>query len=226
MARSSLKKHCQDFLDFSLEGKKVSIPYWSNKLKDGKIIVEGRFGGKGTLAQIKKATKEAAKKEKLDLKKLTSQEIFYLMKRNKIGIDCSGLVYQLLSLWSKEEKGLNLDKILIGSQGKKGVRRIGVKQLTDPQNSISIQLKDLKPGDLIVVDQEKHVLLVLDVKGKEITYIHSSQKTKERGVHLGTLKIISPNKDLSQQEWSDKLKDNRPYNEIIHKNDGLYRLKA
>ncbi len=221
----SLKEACRPFLNLSLGKHLLPIPYWSNKLKDGKILVEGAFGGKGTPEQIQKATARAVKKEKLDLEKLTKKEILYLMKRNKIGLDCSGLVYQLLDFITKKEKKLSLDKTLIGFGGKKGIRRVGVRQLTDPQNSISVSLDQLKPGDFIIIDQEKHILLVLNIKGNKITYIHSSQKTKTSGVHTGTLTITNPNRGLSSQKWSDKLKNGSSYTKIIHKNDGFYRLK-
>jgi len=226
MVRSSLKKHSQEFLNFSVGNKQVSIPYWSNKLKNGRIVTEGAFGGKATPNQIKKATQKAAKKEKLDLKTLSSDQIFYLMKRNKIGIDCSGLVYQILNSYFKKIKKLNLDKILLGSQGKRGVRRVGVKQFADPQNSTPTKFATLKPGDLIIVNQKKHIILVLDIQKNQITYIHSSHQTLKNGIHLGTLTIIHPNQDLSQQKWSDKLKNGSPYNDLIHKNDGFYRLNT
>jgi len=222
----SLKKVCQSFLNLPLGKHSLPIPYWSNKLKDGKILIEGAFGGKGTPKQIQKATDRAAKKEKLDLKKLTKKEILYLMKRNKIGLDCSGLVYQLLDFISKKEKKTSLDQILVGFGGKKGIRRVGVRQLADPQNSIPVNLDQLKPGDFIITDQEKHMLLILDIKDNKITYIHSSQKTKNNGVHLGTLTIINPNRGLAHQKWSDKLKDGSPYTKTIYENDGFYRLKT
>lgn len=225
MAISSLKKSCQPFLNLSLGKHFLPIPYWSNKLKDGKILIEGAFGGKGTPEQIQKAIRRAAKKENLDLKKLTKKEILYLMKRNKIGLDCSGLVYQLLDFITKKEKKTSLDKILIGFEGKKGIRRVGVRQLADPQNSLPVKSDQLKPGDFIVIDKKNHILLILEIKGNKITYIHSSQKTKTNGVHLGTLTIINPDRGLSHQKWSDKLKNGSPYTKIIHKNNGFYRLK-
>jgi hypothetical protein len=228
MAGLSLKKlqsFYQLYLALPLGKHLIPIPYWSNKLKNGKILVEGAFGGKGTPSQIKKAAQKSARQEKLDLNKLTQKELIFLLKRNKIGLDCSGLVYQLLDFIAQQKKKKKLDRVLLGSQKKKGIRRVGVKEFCHPQNSFPIPLDQVQTGDFIVLDQKRHILLVLDKKANKINYIHSSQKTKKNGVHLGTLTITKPDRGLKDQKWSDQLKNGLPYNQIIHSKDGSYRLK-
>jgi hypothetical protein len=40
--------------------------------------------------------------------------------------------------------------------------------------------------------------------GNIIEYVHSSGKTKDWGVHEGSITIVDPNTSLEDQEWNEK----------------------
>lgn len=123
--------------------------------------------GKGTAKEIALQTIEFANVQKINLLKLSNQQIYNFQKKNHLGIDCSGLICHLLNL-------------------KVNVRKTSANMLTSPP--LSHQVKTLlQPNDLIRQKNGKHVLLVLEINKNLITYIHSSRDTK--GVVIETKNI-------------------------------------
>jgi hypothetical protein len=59
----------------------LGLPYMINILRDGKIIKERFLGGKGNWKDIDKEMKRLAKIEKINLAKLTPQQIYNFQKR-------------------------------------------------------------------------------------------------------------------------------------------------
>ncbi len=219
MARTQLntilKKEASNYL---------GIPYWRNRLLDGKIIKEGFMGGKGSWSEIKKATQKL-----LPSNQITAHQIYKLQKKNRIGIDCSGLAYNLLDFISLQTNKISIDKKVLGSAGGHGIRRVSSSMLTSPINSIEIkQYENIKSGDMIRMDNGRHVMIIIDATNELISYVHSSNKTKTRGVHLGNIKIADPSKTLEFQKWSETTKNNQPYSTLFNskKGDGVFRLKC
>lgn len=197
----------------------IGIPYWKNTLKNGVVVKNGIFGGKGTCEQIAAKTIELAQKQKIDLLKLTPQKIYNFQKKNKLGIDCSGLTSNLLNLI------LKLNKI----EFQINPFKTSAKALTSPEFSQKIKDYDqIKTGDIIRTDSGKHVIFIIEKIGNIISYVQSSQKTFTRGVHYGHIEIVNPKKSLKYQLWSDKTKDGKKYSTLFNsKNgDGIYRLNA
>jgi hypothetical protein len=141
---------------YKLINQYLNIPYRINKpyLKsDDNALV-----GKGSIQEIIDTTKQIAQKQNIDLTKLSDKELYNFRKKNKIGIDCSGLVCNLLGINNK--------------------RKTNADMLTSPPLSQKINLKNITRGDLIRRKQGKHVLLVTQVKPQSIEYIHSSRENK------------------------------------------------
>ena len=117
--------------------KYLGIPYFTNRhhLKTDNIALVG----KGDYKQIKQAQKE--------------------FPNIRIGIDCSGLVCQILGLPYNP-------------------RRTNADMLTSAPLSHQIPLSEIKSGDLIRQKNGHHVVLVIKKITNKIEYIHSSQKTK------------------------------------------------
>lgn len=200
----------------------LGIPYFSNTKKFQSA--ENVLVGKGTAKEIALKTIEFANQENIKLLNLTSNQIYNFQKKHKLGIDCSGLVFNLLLFLNP-----NVNNLLTGTEGKKGVRRLSANLLTSSPNAISINSYDsIKTGDLIRIDNGKHVVFVVEKIGNIFHYVHSSNKTIISGVHYGTLEIIYPDKSLNFQKWSDITKDGKNYNKLINpKNgDGFYRSIA
>ncbi|MBU1130135.1 hypothetical protein KKE45_02325 [Patescibacteria group bacterium] len=236
MAGNKLIKQLKEEIE-----KYIGIPYWRNHWSNLTLLKEGPFGGKGTWQQINYATKCATQKENKKNKRqrspplaeLNTQQIYNLRKRNHIGIDCSGLCYHLLDKLDKLKgnhgilfKTTGVDKPF----GVLGVNKVSASELTHPQNSTKIaDYNNIQTGDLIRFDKGKHVIFIIEKKRNTIYYIHSSDKTKTRGVHYGTIKITNPNKSLNYQQWSDQtLKGNNYYSKFFFPNssDGVFRLNC
>ena len=221
MARSKLNTLKQEINQY------IGIPYWANKLDDGKIILNGPYGGKGSHKQIEAYTKRLIKKNGLSTTKLTKQNIYNLQKKNHLGIDCSGLTYHLLDFWAKLNLKTSIKKYITGTDGKFGPRRVNVQSLAKKVNSFKVdKIPDIKTADMIVINRASHVLFVINKTANFIYYVHSSQFTKKRGVHLGRIKILNPSKDLGYQRFSDITNQGIPYHKQFDpdKGDAIYRL--
>lgn len=206
---SKIKYFLDNFFYLNIENKIVRIPYWRNKLNLKKVKrVQGPFGGKGTPEQIKSATLQKAKKLNVDLRKMTAKQIEKFMRQNRIGIDCSGFVFQVLNqlkpgFWKKLKKA--------PGKSSNPARRFNASAFTSDQNSIRVngKISEIKVGDIIPVGLENgkitHVMVVVDTSPEEITYAHSSSKTQLEGPHLGKIIIEYPNEPLDKQRWEEEL---------------------
>jgi hypothetical protein len=208
--------------------KYLGIPYFRNnpKLKSSPL---NAFVGKGNFHEIAQATISTAQKQNVDLLKFSNQQIYNFQKKNHIGIDCSGYAYHLLNFLCLQSGGQNLDDVLVGTDGKKGVRRVNANLLTSPPNAHEInQYSDIKTGDLIRMDQGRHVIVIIEKKANKIYYTHSSDQTQDRGVHLGVITLTDPTKTLDFQKWSDTTKKGTPYHQIFDPSngDGIFRLNC
>ena len=206
---SKIKYFLDNFFYLNIENKIVRIPYWRNKLNLKKVKrVQGPFGGKGTPEQIKSATLQKAKKLNVDLRKMTAKQIEKFMRQNRIGIDCSGFVFQVLNQLKP-----GFCKKLKKAPGKSSnpARRFNASAFTSDQNSIRVngKISEIKVGDIIPVGLENgkitHVMVVVDTSPEEITYAHSSSKTQLEGPHLGKIIIEYPNEPLDKQRWEEEL---------------------
>lgn len=160
----------------------IGIPYWKNTLKDGKIIKEGFMGGKGSAKEIALKTVELANQQNIKLIDLSAQQIYNFQKKNKIGIDCSGLACQLLIFYGQ----------LLGKEIKLNPRKTSADMLTS--NSLSKEIKDfanIQTGDLIRQKNGHHVLFVIKKSGNNIDYVDSSKDG--RGVRLGQADLTDKN---------------------------------
>ena len=197
----------------------LGLPYWSNLLKDGRIIKNGIYGGKGSIAQIRLAQKKLS--AQLDQTKPSNQAIYNLTKKNHLGLDCSGLVYHLANYWHKLHTGKSIKPFIQGTQGRFGPRRVNVASLINPINSIKINnLNEVKTADLIIINKASHVLFVIDKNENTINYVHSSQHTLKRGVHLGKISIIHPQQSLAHQQFSDSTNLRIPHQQLSFPNFG------
>ena len=164
-----LKQEADHYLD---------LPYMINILRDGKIIKERFLGGKGNWKDIQKEIKKIAKEEKINLTKLSHQQLYNFQKKHKIGIDCSGLAIQLLIFYGS----------LINKKITLNPRKTSADMLTSTPLSEKITDFDLiQSGDLIRQKNGKHVLFVIQKHGKIVDYIDSS--FDGRGVKYGQVNI-------------------------------------
>lgn len=192
----------------------ISIPYFSNTLKQ--TFPDNTLVGKGTWQEIFKLVPKDIKEGKK----------FTYLKKQKIGIDCSGLVYHLLNFYSQLKFNKPVHNYLIGTDHKYGVRRLSANLLTAPINSIQIRnYNDIKTADIIRYNQGKHVLFIIEKKENIIYLVHSSKNTIPSGVHYATIEITDYSKPLNLQKWSDTTKSQTNYANLLNPEnlDGIYR---
>jgi hypothetical protein len=216
MVRVELERLKQEILSY------VGIPYFINippvKLDHSDPVMVG----KGTSKEIALKTIEYANDQKIKIMDLSPIEIYRFQKKHRLGIDCSGLAYNLLKFMNP-----SIDQEVINSSKQTGVTHISANDLTNLTNATPVtNYSDIQPGDLIRIDNGKHVIFIIERISDVISCVHSSQKTKTTGVHFARVEITEPSADLSHQKWSDVTKSGDKYNSLIQtKNgDGIYRL--
>jgi hypothetical protein len=207
MARSKLETYIRHYL---------GIPYHINippQDSENNALV-----GKGTWQEIY----FEAKKLNPNFEKLPPVQKYNILKKHHLGIDCSGLAYHLLNRLYQSSHHQSIEPYLIGVSGKHGhtgVRKLSADYLTNSTNSTRIKAyDDIRPGDLIRINHGHHVIFVIKKTNHTIHYVHSSNRTKIRGVHLGTITITYPPKSLIHQSWSEKIPSLAPAS--------LHRLKC
>ena len=154
----------------------IGLPYSKNVLKNAKIIKEQFLGGKGNCRQIATETIRLAQKQNIDLVQFTNQEFYNFQKKSHLGIDCSGLVVQLLNLYFGTE--LN-------------PRKISANMLTSIPLSKEIKSDEIKTGDLIRQKNGHHVLFIIEKHGNIVDYVDSS--ILGRGVKYGKADLTDKN---------------------------------
>ncbi len=227
----ALEKLYYKYTHLPLGGKLVRCPYWSNRQR---IFLPDAFKGKGTPKEITQTTLETAKKEKVDLSKLSSDEIRKFMEHYRIGVDCSGFVYHLANALDKQRSGKGIDDYIQGVRGK-GVRKVNAFCLTNEKNSVPIKkVKDIKVGDFIRFQGGKHIAIILRIKKntdgepKEIVYAHSGILSAVTGVHSGRILVTDSKKDIKEQKWPEKSRKGYDFKGkyfFKQEDDGIKRLK-
>lgn len=164
MVRTKLEDLRQEILNY------IGIPYHTNVpkvLSKDNVVV-----GKGSAKEIALKTIEFANKKNIKLIDLTPQQIYNLQKKNKIGIDCSGLACHLLNFFFDK----NID-----------VRRTSANMLTSPPLSRRIDVHDIQSADLVRQKKGHHVLFVIEKINNTVIYVDSSRLG--RGVRYGEFEI-------------------------------------
>ena len=161
MVGTKLKKITQEIDNY------LDLPYMTNIIRDGKVVKERVLGGKGYWKDIKKETQKIAASQKINLKKLTSKQLYQFQKKHKIGIDCSGLATQLLIFYGR----------ILGKKVNLNPRKTSADMLTSTPLATKITDDSLiQTGDL-----------------KTINYVDSS--FWGRGVKYGQFDITDPTFD-------------------------------
>jgi len=252
--KNSLYQFAHEYIYFEIVGKIITVPYSISKEGEKRAIGElssagvtdrfANYGGKGTPKQIRELILNAAAKEHFNLQKATAKDIEDFMIQQGIGVDCSGFVYHVLDQYLKKEKKKSLDTLILRYPGVIGkierfilqtnrVRRTSAATLTNDLNTIRIEkVKDIKPGDMIRVTHSdwkgKHIIIIVEVNEKHITYAMTSQYTRKQGARFGIINIKDRNKGLEYQMWMEKTKKGRNYGEDAfdpRRGDSVRRLK-
>lgn len=220
-----VKNLIQHYFNLKVNSKIIRVPYHINVKH---IRAELRsLAGKGTPQEIEEEVVIFAKLRNFNLKKATKEEIREFMQKEGIGIDCSGLVAHILNIWLKSRKmgslhsNLTFPKLPLLKRlviKIRPIENISAELLTNQQNTININLKEVQGGDLLRLKGLKkgnHIAIITKVKRggdgnlEEITYIHSSRYYGEdNGIREGKIKIKDENAPLEEQDWLERDKNN------------------
>lgn len=168
MVRTKLEELRQEILKY------IGVPYHKNIPKI--ISLDNSLLGKGNAKEIALKTIELANKNNLKILDLSPKLIYNFQKKNKIGIDCSGLACHLLNFYFNTK----LD-----------VRRTSADMLTSAPLSKKIDVSDIQTADLIRQKNGRHLLFVIEKIGDKVIYVDSS--LKGRGVRYGEFEITDKN---------------------------------
>lgn len=211
------------YLYLKFNGKTVRTPYFNNK----RTRVRGALRvlvGKGSIIEIKEELKILSLREKVDLRNFSEEEITKFIINNNIGIDCSGLAYYILDTELKARGKKPLKKYLKFPHVTNPLRKLliklrpaencDVKTLADNRNSIEINLKDIQPGDIIILlnaglrHDYNHVMIITKIEHPTINYVHSFQYSEDgkynHGVREEQIEIIDPNLPILKQHWKEE----------------------
>jgi hypothetical protein len=213
-------KRFADYQGLEIQGKRVSTPYfinntgmWFIKLmidegvepdKIGKIkkafverkIPYGWYLGKGEPEEITEAVKKISEISGLSLKKSSNETILEFMKLYGLGVDCSGLVYNLLAygLSKLRESDLLNESLDWSDSSFKGVTRAGAFSFAGKASTV------IKPEDVIMLDVilirgtvgggVNHIALVLE-KNDSLMVAQSTIKKVPTGVSIDKLNITN-----------------------------------
>ncbi len=202
------------------EGKTVRCPYYRNPKSGVQRWGLNAFSGKGSAQEIEEELKIIQKLEGKDFSAMPEEEIRDIMKKRKLGIECSGFVSHVLDAWVLETKKEHVFNVLsFRSRGLFGriavflrpFSHIDVATLISPQNAKEFfAMEEFRPGDLISFHNKiDHVILVTGVvrdekkKVREIFYAHSVREDTGVGIKEGTIMISDKNKPLVEQQWQE-----------------------
>lgn len=228
------------YKNLNLGDKKVQCPYRMNT--DGTRVGLKVFLGKGLPTEIEEEAVLIAKRDKIDLSHLSVEGIREFLRENGLGVDCSGLIANILNV-SDKQRVKKLATRVAGNiirrflAGLRPVENLSVEGLTHPENSLKCkQWHDVLPGDMIRTRNGKHALLIKEIeytdseKLRAITYVHSTNAYGiTSGVREGRIEITNLEHSLEDQKWLEI--DETSKRNITHEGlldgetNGVYRLR-
>ena len=210
-------KTINDYQNLSIGNHKILCPYFNNRRSGVRGALRVLIG-KGTPQDIEEEALLFALREKINLDSLNEEELKKFLVDHNLGIDCSGFVYHVLDA---ELKGLkkHLKHPWIKNPLRKLIAKLrvventGVATFNNDINTKEVKLSEVQPGDIIIMmntglkNDLHHILIVYEVSEKLVKYSHSFQFTTDgqynHGIKQGKIKIIDPDKNILEQEWSE-----------------------
>ncbi len=219
----------KDYTEMNINGTIINCPYWMNKIVAGRVKIRGFANGKGEAISIKneliKKLNNLSDDTKFSVNALNLQKF---AKRERIGIDCSGLVYRIIEELVRLKYG-SCKINFITDIYKGGINGTNAATLTSDIYCKKVSdISKCRLGDLIRINGGKHVAMIVDLNDGFIEYIHSHGSTKVQGVHRERIKIIDSSKTLDYQEWQESMRRGDNFGIMKFKSsqgDGIYRLK-
>ena len=223
------------YLHFKVGTAKCAVPYFNNKNKRQRAGLRAAIG-KGSPKEIFDEVEIVGMKEKISTETWTDVLLKKFMCDSDIGIDCSGLVFYVLSSENKTRGNGSLDRHLAFPNRSlfrslaakfRPVENADVLTFANEKNSIPVDLKDIQPGDFITMtiikenraektlSERNHIIIIHQVDYQNFTptiihYTHSIAWPDDgqygHGVRQGTIEVLEPTKEITEQKWIEKEK--------------------
>lgn len=209
------KETVEKYLHIKFGPYVLPCPYYMNKI--GERFLSPVLAGKGTPEEIENELSKYYKKHGHLLKDET--DALSTIKLLNLGIDCSGLVVNVLGIGVKTRYRNFYTKLKALLRPR---AHISADLLTGELNSDAIELSQVKPGDLIRRGRN-HVMLVEWVDGKKFGYVSSSTRPFW-GVQRGEIEILDSKKPLENQNW--RVEDDLEMYKRCGEDKGIRRLRS
>ena len=204
------------------EGKHVRCPYFRNPRSGRDRWGLTAYSGKGSPQEIEEEMRIFAS--------MQESEIRDIMRKRKLGIECSGFIVQVLDAWTRERYKKPIYSLLNFNTSGLGwiysklrpYTHIDVETLVHPKNAREISdIQAVQAGDLIRFNTTiDHAFLVTQVERHEtrgMKAIHYAQSVLEEngeGLKRGTITFANPSaNDLVSQNWSEEPQTGHTINE-------------
>jgi len=178
------EKLVENYLNIKVGPFVTAAPYYMNILS--KRFSRPIWVGKGLPSEIEEEANKIYRRFKPYFENSPSRGHSLLVNAG-LGIDCSGLVSNVLGVHLRETKNIGLGDAIKIAGGLRGVLKrlrpstsFSANDLTNDINTVAVEITEVEPGDLIR-DGKYHVKLVEKVEKRnqkytEITYIESATR--------------------------------------------------
>lgn len=202
------------------ENRYVRCPYFRNPRNGREKWGLIAYSGKGAPCEIEDELKIIEKLEGVDFSQMQESAIRAIMKKRKLGVECSGFITRVLdagfhelckkpiySLIKLKTSGFSL---LFGLL--RPYAHIDIATLVHADNAREINdARDVMPGDILrfnsAIDHAALVTLTERDENsniKKMYYAHAVLEGANGGLKKGAVDIINPNKGLLLQKWVEE----------------------
>jgi len=242
---NSLPQSAQSVIDAywklkAAENVYVRCPYFRNPRSGRDRWGLTAYSGKGSPQEIEDELRIIEKLENVDFSGMQESEIRDIMRKRKLGIECSGFIVRVLDAWTKEfykkpvYSLLNFKKSGLGRLYSKlrPFTHVDVETLVLPKNAREVEdVQSIAPGDIIRFNTTiDHAIIVTATERddssvlRKIHYAHSVLEDIGEGVKIGFIEVSGTNKNGSSLwRWQESPDTGHTINE--KGNPRIYRLR-
>ncbi len=226
MTTYSLPKSALDVLGAygklkAAENTYVRCPYFRNPRSGRERWGLAVYSGKGSPREIEEELKIIEKLERKDFSTMREDGIRDIMKKRKLGIECSGFITRVLDGWTREFYKKPIYSLLqFNASGVywlfcklRPYTHIDIPTLVHAKNARSVNdIRDILPGDLMRFNSKiDHAVIITEVTRDEssnlqrLSYAHSILEDANEGVKRGIIEFVKYDaNDLLSQHWSEE----------------------
>ncbi len=181
----------------------VRCPYYRNPSSGVKKWGLSVFSGKGSPQDIEEELKIIEKLEGVTFGVMSPEDVEFVMRKYRLGVDCAGFIAHVMDAWMKESTGRPLVRHLVPYGGFlqrifwrfRPFTHMSVRALISEANSFPSTLSEVLPGDLMVfLGEIDHAAIVVSVKREEgrpieVSYAHSAYEKGDGKIKTGVFTV-------------------------------------